>query len=125
MLSHSMLEILRGKPARFAVSAAPIFILTIVLQTGVARAEDFHGLPCYDGCGSLKEGYYWAQENNAHDPYACSGHGAEFEKGCSMYVYEAGPAPPPPPPKNSDGQDRDSGSSDNGSSDSGSSDPPR
>jgi hypothetical protein len=86
------------------------FFVLALLSCGAQRGhcEDFHGRSCSDNCPELRAGYQWAQDQNAHDPYLCTGHTTGFDQGCGAYVEEAGSAPPPPPQQGgSDSQDDD------------------
>jgi hypothetical protein len=93
-----------GQKSKYGFLAVQTLFVSIALPIAPANSEDFHGLVCYDGCANLKAGYNWARDRDNRDSNACMGRGADYEKGCSMYVYEAGPAPPPP---RSDGQKRE------------------
>lgn len=111
-------KIAAKKAARANFLAMQVFGLALALSAGAARSENFHGLACYDGCANLKAGYNWAQTNDNRDINACFGHGTDYEKGCSMYVYEAGPAPPPPKKEEQDRDNADDHTGSEGSSDS-------
>lgn len=81
---------------KIALFTIPLLFLAMTFHAEHARSEDFRGLNCYDGCPQIKAGYEWAQQHDTRDLSTCMGKGADFEKGCARYVYEAGPAPPPP-----------------------------
>lgn len=75
-----------------------ILLISALYFLGVQglHCEDFHGRNCVDGCPEMKDGYKWAQDNDARDPYLCIGRSRDFEQGCGAYVIEAGPKIPPP-----------------------------
>jgi hypothetical protein len=62
--------------------------LVLLLFSGTAMAQDFHGYPCTQDCSGHEAGYAWADRKGIDDADDCGGKSNSFIEGCRAYVEE-------------------------------------